>query len=199
MKQAGIFELVEEWKTELAAYQARAAEARDRHFEIHPDDHPERTATGDWMFWEDKATALGKRIEDLERAILATVPNGPVEIRPSPMPEGLDDARRLELEGIISTMSEIVSRFYFSAVGVRNHPFIEWTGILNEYIRMCEQALFEGVDFTACHIHASGGLPVSPMNTDYIAEKVICIFGNSVRNNRELFEDFMATVLEGER
>lgn len=39
---------------------------------------------------------------------------------------------------------------------IGNHPFIEFTGLMNEYIVMCENALAQGIDFTETSIHGDG-------------------------------------------
>ena len=40
--------------------------------------------------------------------------------------------------------------FYRSAVSIGNHPFIEFAGLMNEYITACRAAHTEGIDFTDC-------------------------------------------------
>ncbi len=191
MRNEGIFELVAEWKSERDDYLSRAEKARTFYFESHPDDPPGRPATGDWLHWEDKATTLDQRIEALERAILATVPTSPVEICRPESPAELDSPRRRELETMLSRMAEIVSRFYFEAIAVGNHPFIEWTGLLNEYVRMCEQALADGIDFTACNEHSGRPLPIYEHQFNYLAEKLGCVFGPSFQANPVAFESFV--------
>lgn len=85
---------------------------------------------------------------------------------------------RLEM---IAKMRITSKHFYAAAVAIGNHPFIEFTGLINEYISICERANAQGVDFTECNTHGDKDLPMAPHHIDYINEKLECIFtGRSV-------------------
>lgn len=71
--------------------------------------------------------------------------------------------------------------FYQASIRIGNHPFIEFTGLLNEYIKLCEQAHKEGIDFSDCNIHTGQALPVPDHSRAYMQEKLECIFGVSVQ------------------
>lgn len=45
-------------------------------------------------------------------------------------------------------MRRTADAFYQQAVVIGNHPFIEFSGLLNEYIKLCEWAHADGIDFT---------------------------------------------------
>lgn len=82
---------------------------------------------------------------------------------------------------MIRGMQAASDTFYASAVRIGNHPFIEFAGLLNEYISACREAAANGVDFTACNTHNAQHLPLHPHQIDYINEKLECIFtGRSV-------------------
>ena len=71
--------------------------------------------------------------------------------------------------------------FYAAAVQIRVHPFIEFCGLMNEYIKVCREAHQLGIDFTECSTHTGQDLPMPPHSVDYVNEKLECIFtGRSV-------------------
>ena len=73
--------------------------------------------------------------------------------------------------------------FYAAATQTGCHPFIEFTGLMNEYIKCCERANEAGIDFTACNAHSGQTLPMKSYQVDYVNEKLECIFtGRSVMN-----------------
>jgi len=69
------------------------------------------------------------------------------------------------------------NEFYLAAVRSRNHPFIEFTGLINEYIMLCEAAHAQGQDFTQANIHSGQALPMQAHNVAYLGEKLGCIYG----------------------
>lgn len=77
-------------------------------------------------------------------------------------------------------MQDASDAFYYHAVKIGCHPFIEFTGLLNEYINICRAAHAAGIDFTETSVHGSGVLPVKPHHVAYLSEKLACIYGNSV-------------------
>lgn len=86
-----------------------------------------------------------------------------------------------ELGIMIAKMRRASDHFYRDAVHTGCHPFIEFTGLMNEYIKICEQALAQGVDFTETSIHGSGKpLPMQSFQRDYLNEKLECIYGHSL-------------------
>jgi hypothetical protein len=81
-----------------------------------------------------------------------------------------------ERELMLLKMSNAASEFYASATMIGNHPFIEFTGLINEYISLCQQAHLKGVDFTDCSIHTGIKLPMKNHHKLYIQEKLDCIY-----------------------
>lgn len=73
-------------------------------------------------------------------------------------------------------MRQASNAFYAAATQIGNHPFIEFTGLMNEYIQCCERAHEDGIDFTQCSKHSGQLLPMEPHEIDYINEKLECIF-----------------------
>lgn len=71
--------------------------------------------------------------------------------------------------------------FYAAAVRIGNHPWIEFTGLMNEYVNCCQAAHLAGVDFSACNTHTGQALPMQSYQVQYMNEKLECIFpGRSV-------------------
>lgn len=60
---------------------------------------------------------------------------------------------REELETMLAGMRRASSAFYRDAARIGCHPFIEFAGLMNEYIKLCEIALARGVDFTETSVH----------------------------------------------
>lgn len=84
-----------------------------------------------------------------------------------------------EREDALIKMTQASDSFYRAAVSIRNHPFIEFAGLMNEYIAACRAAHTSGIDFTECNAHSGRTLPLKPMMSDYINEKLGCIFSGS--------------------
>lgn len=88
-----------------------------------------------------------------------------------------------DLRFIASEMRRVSNAFYAAAIRIENHPFIEFCGLMNEYINACEAAAAKGVDFTECNTHTGLHLPLEPHQIAHINEKLECIFtGRSVMN-----------------
>lgn len=71
-------------------------------------------------------------------------------------------------------MHRAADEFYEDAQAIGVHTFLEFTGFMREYIKMCEQNLEQGRDFTTCEISVQGH------HAEYIAEKMECIFGDQL-------------------
>jgi len=80
-------------------------------------------------------------------------------------------------EAMLAKMQRASDAFYFAAVRIGCHPFIEFCGLMNEYIKLCHEAHEQGIDFTQLHVHSGRPLPMKPHHGDYIGEKLGCIFG----------------------
>lgn len=93
-----------------------------------------------------------------------------------------------EREVALRAMDAAATSFYVQAVRCGNHPFIEFTGLIREYIKACEQAHADGIDFTDCSTHTGQLLPFRRHNWDYIQEKLDCIFDGRVAVKTELVQ-----------
>lgn len=85
-------------------------------------------------------------------------------------------------EACLRWMRAASGGFYYMAVKAGNHAFIEFTGLMNEYIEACQRAADSGVDFRFASKHSGKGsqLPVPEHACKYIREKLDCIYGLDV-------------------
>ncbi len=82
-----------------------------------------------------------------------------------------------EREQCLKDMQSASSAFYCAAVRCGNHAFIEFTGLMNEYIQACRDAHNKGEDFTEANVHVGKHLPLAPHRVLYLNEKLECIYG----------------------
>lgn len=81
-----------------------------------------------------------------------------------------------ERDVALQRMDETIKRFYSAAVQIGNHPFIEFAGVMAAYLKSCQRAHEEGIDFTECNQHAGNPLPMEGFEINYLNEKLDCIF-----------------------
>jgi hypothetical protein len=91
----------------------------------------------------------------------------------------LSPERQQELHQICDQMQAVSKEFYVRATHIGNHAFIEFCGLMNEYIKACRDAIAKDVDFTQANVHTGKPLPLTDYQLDYIAEKFSCIYGES--------------------
>jgi hypothetical protein len=84
-----------------------------------------------------------------------------------------------EREVALVNMQKASDAFYRDAISIGNHPFLEFAGLMNEYIKACRAAHDQGLDFTEFNAHSGKALPLHPVMSDYINEKLGCIFSGS--------------------
>ena len=101
------------------------------------------------------------------------------------MTTNMTDVRKQELRDICSKMQSTSNTFYSGAVMTGNHAFIEFTGLINEYIKACYDAIEQDIDFTQANIHSGKALPLAPYQLDYITEKFNCIYSDSFKIDRK--------------
>ena len=85
----------------------------------------------------------------------------------------------------LSRMEEACSRFYRDAIRTGNHPFIEFTGVMQAYIKSCRRAHEAGIDFSDCNRHTGQQLPIESFELAYLAEKLDCIFDGRIEVRSE--------------
>ena len=79
-------------------------------------------------------------------------------------------------EESLERMRRASNDFYVAAANTNCHAFIEFTGLMNEYIKVCEANLARGIDFRKLNAHGSEQMTVQPYEVHYFNEKLNCIF-----------------------
>ncbi len=102
------------------------------------------------------------------------------------MKQELTAERRAELEQQLRTMQAISDTFYRQAVVCGVHAFIEFTGFMNEYIKICRENLEAGIDYSETDTHSVQSLDIAEYQADYLGEKFNCIFGNAFKDNPKI-------------
>lgn len=93
----------------------------------------------------------------------------------------------------IKKMHQVADTFYRGAINTQCHPFIEFCGLMAEYIKCCEAASEEGIDFTQANRHSGEALPMKEHNAAYLGEKLGCIYGPSFEDPK-VFRAFIAAL-----
>jgi hypothetical protein len=73
------------------------------------------------------------------------------------------------------------NQFYLAAINTDCHAFIEFTGLMREYCKVCEKNLARGIDFRELNAHTSQRMELQPYHIDYFNEKLNCIFQGSLK------------------
>jgi hypothetical protein len=68
------------------------------------------------------------------------------------------------------------NQFYQAATETECYAFIEFTGLLREYCKVCQENLARGIDFRELNGHRSQRMELQPYEIDYFNEKLNCIF-----------------------
>jgi len=99
-----------------------------------------------------------------------------------------------ERQQMLDGMKEVASAFYAAATRIGNHAFIEFTGFMNEYRKLCAEAHAQGHDFTKANVHNGQALfAMEPHHARYLGEKFGCIFETSFAGRWPLVEVFIET------
>jgi hypothetical protein len=76
----------------------------------------------------------------------------------------------------LNRMWRAPNQFYQAATETECHAFIEFTGLLQEYCKVCQENLARGIDFRELNGHTSQRMELQPYEIDYFNEKLNCIF-----------------------
>lgn len=85
-----------------------------------------------------------------------------------------------ELEGMIFKMQAASSIFYDMATQTGCHPFIEFTGLMNEFIKMCKESMKQGIQFPFANTHTGEALKAPEWMIEYLWTKLDCIYGPTI-------------------
>ncbi len=93
---------------------------------------------------------------------------------------------------MIRKMQRIVDVFYPLASAAGCHAFIEFTGLMTEFVKVCADAHARGQQFPFANTHSGEAMPFKPYHLKYLGEKLNCIYGPALltdATNRQAFID----------
>jgi hypothetical protein len=82
---------------------------------------------------------------------------------------------------ILTKMQTASNTFYSQAAAAGCHAFIEFTGLMNEFIKLCREAEENKIDWVRANVHGDIHLPFKPWHIEYLSEKLECIFGKQIK------------------
>ena len=82
----------------------------------------------------------------------------------------------LTAQETLDKMWQTADQFYQAAISTNCHAFVEFTGLLREYCKVCEENLARGIDFRELNGHTSQRMELQPYEITYFNEKLNCIF-----------------------
>ena len=104
--------------------------------------------------------------------------------------EPLSNERKQELEEQLVRMEHLRQKFYLMAVMIGVHGFIEFAGLMGDYINCCHDTLRAGQDFTECNVHGGVPLMMQDYQAAYLGEKFGCIYGPALNAEPALRDAF---------
>jgi lipopolysaccharide biosynthesis protein len=99
-----------------------------------------------------------------------------------------------ERKQMLEKMRRLSNAFYSEAVQIGVHSFIEFTGLMNEFIDICRNADVQGVDFVRANTHSNKAMSIADHQIHYLAEKLDCIYGPMLKdpaNKRAFVKAFL--------
>lgn len=99
-----------------------------------------------------------------------------------------------ERELMLQQMQRVSDKFYTMAIQIGCHPFIEFCGLMNEYIKVCSETHRAGIDFTNATAHSGHALRMQHYHAEYLGEKLGCIYGPALAAEPELRRAFLAAM-----
>jgi len=84
-------------------------------------------------------------------------------------------------EESLDRMRLAADNFYIAATRTDCHALIEFTGLLREYCKVCQENLARGIDFRELNGHTSQRMELQPYEIDYFTEKLNCIFQGLIK------------------
>lgn len=91
----------------------------------------------------------------------------------------------------LAEMQRASGAFYVAARETSCHAFIEFTGLMNEFIKVCGDASARGDhSWLDANTHSDRPLQMEGHQVAYLAEKLDCIYGATLRANPQLAATF---------
>ena len=104
----------------------------------------------------------------------------------------MNDEQRAENQNSLDRMEQASAVFYRMAQDTKKHQFLEFNGLLAEYIKLLKVLHTEDKD-----IVESDNLPMKDYNAAYLAEKLDCIYGATFLEKPEIRDAFIAALFDG--
>ena len=82
----------------------------------------------------------------------------------------------LSSEESLRRMMDASNEFYGMATSTGCHAFIEFAGLMNEFIKVCQEAEKQRIDWRNANTHTKKALPFKPYHIAYLNDKLECIF-----------------------
>jgi hypothetical protein len=102
-----------------------------------------------------------------------------------------------ERADMLVRMRSVSDNFYRHAADAGCHALIEYTGLMNEYIKVCAEAHARGEQFPFSNTHTGLVLPFKPYHLAYLAEKLNCIYGPALLSDEDCRSAFINTLFDG--
>jgi len=98
---------------------------------------------------------------------------------------------------ILTRMKALSNAFYDGAARAGCHAFIEFTGLMNEYLAICHEAEKLGVNWVMANTHNGTSLPIKDHHGAYLAEKLNCIYGPALLSDERVRNALIGVLFEG--
>lgn len=95
-----------------------------------------------------------------------------------------------ELQAITHKMRATANLTYVMLQSCHVHAFIEFNGLMQKYVDLCQRAADVGEDFSMYNTHNDKTFEVQEHDVVYLAEKFDCIFGPLFRKDPKLWKLF---------
>jgi hypothetical protein len=114
-----------------------------------------------------------------------------------PFTSGVDYSPE-ERAAMLKRMGALSAVFYGQACAIGVHAFIEFCGLMNEFIKVCAEAHKVGHPFPVSNTHTGAPLPFKPYHVEYLAEKLNCIYGPALFAEEANRRAFIETLFDGQ-
>ena len=156
---------------------------------------PEALASRKWgvtgrVICEHDAHGLCYEVEHADKSVGVYEPRELVEL------DGCSYTPEERAE-MLRKMENVSNTFYRHAAAAGCHALIEFTGLMTEFIKVCDEAHREGKQFPFSNTHSGVSLPFKPYQLAYLAEKLNCIYGPSLLSSEEGRHAFITTLFDG--
>jgi hypothetical protein len=105
---------------------------------------------------------------------------------------------KAEREALLDRMQALSDSFYSGATSIGVHAYIEFCGLMNEFVTICRSSDEMGIDFTMANTHNNKPLVMASHHGAYLGEKLGCIYGPTLRSDPAVRRAFVSAAFGGE-